>query len=272
MDKNDKRPELTAEELKAIGEIEIGPAKHEVFLNNHYKKLLVGILVASVGAGLAIAHFSNKNDESAQAASLIIGSIQGQEGYTTTDLATIQTELAHSPSAATAKLIEALAELDGANIDAAISKLQAIANSGSDITITSRAAAAIANYYMGEKLNDKATAAWQQVANMPINPYSALAYMSLGDIAKMSGEVEAARSYYQAAQSKCATSSLINGKDIEMRLLLIDVDAPTPQTPVSTEAPADAPADTIIPSLDTELNLDTNLDSLPPVAPTTPTE
>ena len=37
---NPEETPLTPEEVKAIGEIELGPAKHEVFLNKHYKKLI----------------------------------------------------------------------------------------------------------------------------------------------------------------------------------------------------------------------------------------
>ena len=38
---DDIRP-MSPEEIKAIGEIELGPSKHEIFLNQHYKKLMWG--------------------------------------------------------------------------------------------------------------------------------------------------------------------------------------------------------------------------------------
>ncbi len=264
MEKQDPRPQLTEEELKAIGEIEIGPAKHEIFLNNHYKKLLVGIVVGAVGAGIAIAHFSNKQDERALAASMIVTSLSGDGEYQAAQLPTIQSQYAHSPAAATAQLVTALAKLEGAEAATALTELQNIANTATDITIASRAGAAVANYYMAEGDNDKAAAAWQQVANMAPNPYSALAYMSLGDMVNSAGDKEAARSFYTAAKEKCPTSSIINAKDIEMRLLLVDVDAPKPVLSGSVDTTPVIPATDI----DTTIQLDSNIDGLPPITPT----
>ncbi len=268
MEKKDTSPQLTEEELKAIGEIELGPAKHEIFLNNHYKKLLVGILIGAIGAGTAIAYFSNRQDESDLAASMVVDSLQGDASYNTSSITELQSQYAHSPAAATAQLIQALAKLEGADVEVGISDLQSIAGNATDITIASRAAAAVANYYMAEGINDKASAAWHQVANMEQNPYSALAYMSLGDIAKNTGDNQTARSFYQTAQAKCATSSLINAKDIEMRLLLLDVDAPKPVIMAASTTESNMPDSDINTSIDTNIELDAGLDSLPPLTPT----
>ena len=66
MDTNSKNNEdtmpLTPEEIKAIGEIAIGPSKHEQFLNAHYKKLMWGGITLGVAAGAVIAFFSHRND------------------------------------------------------------------------------------------------------------------------------------------------------------------------------------------------------------------
>ena len=42
---------LTPEEIKAIGEIAIGPSRHEQFLNAHYKKLMWGGITLGIAAG-----------------------------------------------------------------------------------------------------------------------------------------------------------------------------------------------------------------------------
>lgn len=268
MEKQDTRPQLTEEELKAIGEIEIGPAKHEIFLNNHYKKVLLGILVGAIGAGIGIAYFSNKQDERDLAASMIVTSLSSEGNYMATELPAIKTQYAHSPSAATSQLIIALSMIEGNQVESGLKELQRIAIEATDITIASRAAAAIANYQMAEGNNELATTAWQQVANMSINPYSALAYMSLGDIANSAGDKDKARNFYQSAKEKCATSSLVNAKDIEMRLLLVDVDAPKPVMMTYASA-GDSSIDTTIDTkIDTSLDLDSSMDTLPPLTPT----
>ena len=66
MDTNSKNNEdiqpLSPEEIKAIGEIALGPSKHEQFLNAHYKKLMWGGITLGIVAGGVIAFFSHRND------------------------------------------------------------------------------------------------------------------------------------------------------------------------------------------------------------------
>ena len=55
MDTNSKTNEdtlpLSPEEIKAIGEIAIGPSRHEQFLNAHYRKLMWGGITLGIVAG-----------------------------------------------------------------------------------------------------------------------------------------------------------------------------------------------------------------------------
>ena len=80
MDTNIKNNEdiqpLSPEEIKAIGEIAIGPSKHEQFLNAHYKKLMWGGITLGIAAGCVIAFFSHRNDMRKDAAAQVV-----QAGY-----------------------------------------------------------------------------------------------------------------------------------------------------------------------------------------------
>ena len=87
------------------------------------------------------------------------------------------------------------------------------------------AAGLLAMYYLQQGKDSVPT--WTRLSQMEANPYSALAYLMLGDLCKNKGEKDAARTWYQQCVAKCPTSTLVTNKTIEMRLALLDVDAPT---------------------------------------------
>ena len=79
---------------------------------------------------------------------------------------------------------------------------------------------------------------------MEANPYSALAYLMLGDLAKDKGDKDAARNWYEQCKAKCPTSALVADKTVDMRLTLLDVDAPTQVEPApqpESQQPTDTP-------------------------------
>lgn len=241
---------LSEEEIKAIGEIEIGPARHEVFLNNHYKKLILGIIGISLVGAISIAYYSHHQDAKETASSLIVAAMQAEQPglvaqpseYDNKALENAAKGYANTPSAATAQLMQGL-KLLGEKPEDGISQLQEL-TSNSNVIIASRAAAALGNYYMQESRTDEAKATWQKLAQMGESPYQAFALLSLGDIAKVSGDIDTARSFYTQAQKQCETSSLVIRKDVEMRLMMLNVDPPVPvqsSTPTPMFDEADAP-------------------------------
>lgn len=241
---------LSPEEIKAIGEIELGPSRHEQFLNAHYKKLMWGGIALGIISGSVIAYFSHVNDEKQAAAAQVVTAMKANgpadvalpADYDAAALAAVQTEHADSPSAATAALMEGLSKLDGAEKEAGIAKLKEVAAKSDNLLIRSRALSAVASTLMTDGKDAEAAAAWEQVANMGDSPYRALAYMTLGDMARSAGETEKARAYYTDAETKCPTSPLVMGKMVQMRTLLLDVDAPKPVAPAPAEK-QDTPAD-----------------------------
>ena len=76
MDTNSKTNEdtmpLSPEDIKAIGEIAIGPSRHEQFLNAHYRKLMWGGITLGIVAGGVIAYFSHCNDMRHEAAAQVV--------------------------------------------------------------------------------------------------------------------------------------------------------------------------------------------------------
>ncbi|MDO4220856.1 MAG: tetratricopeptide repeat protein [Akkermansia sp.] len=237
---------LSPEEIKAIGEIELGPSKHEQFLNDHYKKLLWGGIALGIAAGCTIAYFSGKNDRQHRAAAEVVaamkadepGKVATVEAYDAKALELLQSEYAGTPAAATGELLAGISLLrNGGDKAQAINHLENVAAATPNNMLKARALAAIATDYMADGKDEDATKTWQRVAQLPENPYTALAYVCLGDIAKSTGDKEAARAHYEQAKAKCPLSALVRDRVVDLRLSLLDVDAPVPTTP----APA-APA------------------------------
>lgn len=241
MDTNSKTNEdtlpLSPEEIKAIGEIAIGPSRHEQFLNAHYKKLMWGGITLGVVAGGVIAFFSHRNDMRHEAAAQVVQAmkitapgegIASADEYDTAALDTLKQSFANTPSAITADLLSGLSLLAKGD-ESGVAALEKAATSSAPLPLRARALAALATYELQQGKDSAPT--WTRITQMEANPYSALAYLMLGDLAKAKGENDAARNWYEQCKAKCPTSALVADKTVDMRLTLLDVDAPTPVAP-----------------------------------------
>lgn len=226
---------LSPEEIKAIGEIELGPTKHEVFLNRHYKKLIYGGIALMLAASLAVSYYSYKGQQQQDAGSLIVQAARAAspsgaaapDSYDSKALAEIAGHYADTASAPLSALMEALSLLaDPAHAEKGIAQLESLAANGANELIRSRSAAALAAYYMRERKDGKAQEYWQKIIAMPLNPYTAIAYVSLGDMAHNAGDVESARNYYNQVVAATPNSKLAAEGIVGLRSLLLEVDAP----------------------------------------------
>ncbi len=238
---------LTPEEIKAIGEIEIGPTRHEIFLNKHYKKLIAGGIVFLLAASGAICYATYRQQEEEQASAALVssmklqtpGSVASPDAYDAAVLTDIQNQHGKTPSASTAALMAALAQLNTEEgRSAGLAQLETIAEQSPSDLIRARAHAALAAHYMSEGVDDKAIAHWKAVAGLPANPYTVVALISLGDLAKNAGDTESARSYYKQAELQHPASPLTRSGVVELRSMLLEVDNPKPLAPPQAVPPA----------------------------------
>lgn len=243
MDNNSKINEdtlpFTPEEIKAIGEIAIGPSRHEQFLNAHYKKLMWGGITLGIVAGGVIAAFSHLNDMKEDAAAQVVQAmkitapgegIASADEYDADAILTLQQNYSGTPSAATAELMNGLSLLAKGE-EAGVAALEKVAAGNAPVPMQARALAALATYQLQQ--GKDSVPAWIRITQMEANPYSALAYVMLGDLSKDKGDKDAARSWYEQCKTNCPTSALVMDKTVDMRLTLLDVEAPTPVEPVA---------------------------------------
>lgn len=247
---DDIRP-MSPEEIKAIGEIELGPSKHEIFLNQHYKKLMWGGICLAVIAGSLIAYFSHRNDMRSEAAALVVESLNpaGKPAqnmqFDATSLEQLERDFASTPAASTGHLMRGLLLLRGDKPEEGVTYLREHVINAEDNTLTApRAMAAIAMQYVRDGKTKEALAAWQELADMAGHGYRALAFLNVGDLSLDLGDKDAARRAYTRAKTECSSSRLVTQGTVEQRLVMMEVDAPKRVKPQPAEAPAESPAPT----------------------------
>lgn len=242
---------LSPEEIKAIGEIELGPARHEIFLNKHYKKLILAGIAFMVAASIGIGYYSYKNEQKELAGALVVRAMGASAGsgaveparYDAKALSEVAADYGDTNSADTARLLEALSLMtDSARVEAGIGMLEALASTAKSDFLRARALASLAAYYMEEEQNEKSASYWKQIIGLPVNPYSAVAYVNLGDLAKLAGDIEGARNFYSQVSSVCPNSPLVSEQVVGLRLALLEVDAPKPVAPPAEPAATETPA------------------------------
>ncbi len=251
---------LSPEEIKAIGTIGIGPSKQDIFLNKHYRKLILAGVIIATAASLGIAWFSHSNDRKAAAGAQVVAAMKTETlavshpsaGYDAKALEVLKSEYGDTASAATARLLENLSLLSGTGeqVTTGLAGLEALAHDAAAAPLLrARALCALATHSMEKGDDASAATHWNALLTLGESPYSALACLSLGDIAKAAGKKDEARQHYQQAMTSCQTSQLVLDQQVvATRLLLLDVDAPRPIAPAPKKEeyrnPFDSPLNT----------------------------
>ena len=237
---------LSPEEMKAIGEIELGPSRHEKFLNAHYKKLIVALAVVMVVAVVSIVYGTWRSRQETDGAAALLAAIKaGKVGVlpdaTNYDLAALDRMVSEYEGTQAA---DAAAVLRGMHLIAAgqekegVEALEQVAVESREVALRERATAYLAGHYMRGGNNDRALELWRSLAADENSVYYPLALLSLGDMAKEAGEVEQARTYYEKLKDGCPNSPLKG--TVAHRLLLLGVDAPLPVAPAPQPEPTPA--------------------------------
>lgn len=236
-DINEDELPLSPEEMKAIGEIQLGPSKHEQFLNNHYKKLILLLVVVMLLATAAIVYGTWRARQEADAASTAIaalkvsapGAAAEASEYDAAQLQEITAAYPGTSAAGTAELLRGMQLVSAGQQDEGLALLSSVATAAADEFLRVRAHVFLAEHYMRSGDAQKAREHWQTVSRAEQTPYLALSLLSLGDMAQEDGDIELARSYYTQVQEKCTSSPLL--LTVRQRLLLLGVDAPRPVEP-----------------------------------------
>lgn len=239
---------LTPEEMKAIGEIELGPSRHEKFLNQHYKKLIFGTIAIMVLSSAAIVYGTWRAHRNAEAAAAAIAAMKVPTGgvesvdYDATRLGNIVQSYTGTQAAATAQLLRGMQMVDAGEDQAGLALLEQVAASAPEDFLRLRARVFLAGYYMRGGDTAKAVDLWLAVSQAGASPYQALALLSLGDLAKQARDEEQARTYYNQLIEACPSSPLM--LVARNRIILLGVDAPVPVEAAPAQPASEQPKST----------------------------
>lgn len=258
----DKKPTdtdspLSPEEIRAIGEIQIGPSKYETFLDDHYKKLIAGLVIAGLLGGGTIAWFTHRRSIEKEAAASIVAGMQEMKPVSLLSPSSFDAQKLHeavavsasTPSENTARYLEAMALLQQGKTQEGTALLKELASKDGSTPIAQRAQASLAMHHMKAGDKNEAEAAWRTVCATSNSLYAPLAYMCLGDMAKTDGRIEEARSFYKTVVEKYPHSFLVTSGDVPFRLALLDVDAPKPVAPPVLPTDSATPSPSLVPGL-----------------------
>lgn len=228
---------LTPEEMKAIGEIELGPSRHERFLNHHYKKLIVATLALMILSAAAIVYGTFRARQEADSSAKLLGALNvipdansaPSDTFNLTALEQIISAYPDTQAAATASLLRGMQLVSGGEEKSGVDALQQLIATTDNADLRLRAQVFLAGHSMSGGNSEEAEKLWQDVARSGQSTYLAVALLSLGDIARQKGDTEQARLFYTRISSECPGTSLLPA--VQQRLLTLGVDAPRPVSP-----------------------------------------
>ena len=243
-----------------LGEIEHGPSKFEQFLDKNQKKLIIGILVliAAVSAMIVIRGMQETEDHSAGEA-LSAASESGSESYDLAALRDVIDSFPTSPASGSAALLLANEQWKDNRRDESIETLRDFLTKEPNHAGVPSAQIALGLHLLEQDKAGEATTVLQELIDGPTGAHLApFALITLGDLAKKSGDNDAAKARYQQARDNYPDNSPSMLQFANQRIALLGVDPPVkidpPAVPEPTPTPTPSPTPVGPPGLFPELS------------------
>lgn len=210
---------LTPDEIKAIGEIELGPAKHEVFLNKHYKKLIIGgvALIVAATAGIAWYAYGEQQEEDAASALIDACGITTETAapspitYDVKALDKVKEDYASTNAARTADVF--LMQNKMASAEPNIELCKKMADSAESDECRLPACMHLALYYMKKNQYAEAVTYFKKIADASSNAYTNQACKYLAYIFLQQGDKAQAEKYLEKMSNKSVDDAYTTLKD-----------------------------------------------------------
>lgn len=224
---------------RPLGEISQGPSAFEQFLDRNQKNLVIlSISIAVATAAYLVYHGVATSKEHTA----------GAELFKAKDLPALQNvveKFRGTAAAGTATIPLAERQWTDGQQDAAIATLKAFIAANADHPARPSAQASLASKLKAQGKAPEAKQLFQELADDPAAAYLApYALVSLGDLAKASGETEPAEKFYQKAKTNFPASSFTT--TVDQRIALLKAKLPTeiepPPAPAPTPLPGTPPA------------------------------
>lgn len=225
---------MPAGSVKPIAEIEIGPSKHEKFLDQNYKKVVLSVIAAVLVICSCIIYFVMQNETTREAGQELVSAFYHEGGYDIEGLEKIETEYNGRNAAITAGFMHAMALIKEGKGEEGKAALESFVNKVTDSDWKAHATVVLGSYYMQDGEMEKAVGCFEEAATQNSSVYSPVALLSLGDIARQNGDNEKAKEYYTQVEMRYKEG--VSASMAVERLNLLGVSSPEKVTPPPTKA------------------------------------
>ncbi len=242
--------EPTSKPASPIGEISHGPTPFERFLDRNQKSMILLALVLAVGAGAWVV--MSGMDEGKRLAA-------GEALVAADDLAAMQDVVKNhpdTPAAASGAVLLSDMQWDEGQQSAAIETLRGEIDANPEHPATVPARARLATRLLQQGDRDAARSGFKELVDRPEAAYLApYALLSLAEIAREDGDIEAARDFLEQASDRYPDNPLRSLAT--QATIYVDFEMPEPVDPPAPE-PVEEPTGEEIPEpdLSTPLELD----------------
>lgn len=222
----------------AFAEISVGPAKHEQFLDEHYGKVALVVLLCVMGvAGWIIYNGLQDSNEKEAGAVLVAAmpesSATGAITLNEQGLHQVKTDFDGSRAAVTATYLQAIALWNNGKEDEGATAMKAFIDSAPTEEWKAQGAIILACRLMNRGNVAEAEDLFRSVAESGNPTFSAFAIMSLGDIARAKKDNEVAGTYYRELSEKFSSSAFaLQPEGYLLRKSLFGIQSPVRIEPV----------------------------------------
>lgn len=224
----------------AFAEISVGPARHEQFLDEHYGKVALVVLLCILGAAGWIIYSGMQDSMERKAGAALVAAMPESPSTREIDLneqglQKVVSDFDDSRAAVTATYLQAIALWDAGREDEGVSRMKAFIDSAPTEEWKAQASVTLACRLMNGGKADEAASLFRSVVDAGDPVFSGFAAMCLGDIARAKKDNAAAGAFYRELAEKFPSSAFTLQKyGYQLRKDLFDI-----QGPVRIEPAAD---------------------------------
>ena len=205
----------------AFAEISVGPAKHEQFLDEHYGKVALVVLLCVLGAAGWIIYNGVQDSMERKAGAALVAAMP--ESPATGVVADFDS----SRAAVTASYLQAIALWNAGKEDEGVAKMKAFIDSAPTEEWKAQASVTLACRLMNRGKADEAEGLFRSVVDAGDPTFSGFATMCLGDIARAKKDNAAAGAFYRELAEKFPSSAFaLQSGGYLLRKSLFDIQSP----------------------------------------------
>lgn len=232
---------FAAEGVRPVAEIEVGPAKHEQFLDKNYKKITLIVLAAGLVFGGLIVYNGISEDREHSAGAALVASFDKEGQLDLAKLQAIPANYSGTAASVTAGYLEAIALWNQGKDKEGCARMEEFIKNAPSAEFSNQALAVLGCQYMRMGQTEDAIRQFETVIDSQEGIYTPLAYLCLGDMARAKGDFKTAQQYYDNIAQRFPDGAFgTNEFGVSSREDLLDITAPEKVAPPVSPAPAPA--------------------------------